>query len=225
MRCNSWTKRSRRDLGPSSRLELKFGLFFLDYDLDGRLDLFTANGHLEDDINRVQPSQHYEQPPHLFWNCGSSFDTEFFPVTEKFCGGDLLKPLVGRGASYADIDADGDLDVVLTAIGQKPRLLRNDQELGNSWLRFKLTGAHANRDAIGAWIRVELADRTLERQVMPTRSYLSQVELPVTIGLGRDPQIRRVTVEWPDGTKQDVPLEGLNRTYEVTQSTAASPAA
>ena len=126
---------------------------------------------------------------------------------------------------YADIDADGDLDVVLTAIGQKPRLLRNDQELGHSWLRFKLTGTHSNRDAIGAWVRVELADRTMERQVMPTRSYLSQVELPVTIGLGRDPQIRRVTIEWPDGAKQDVPIESLNRTYEVTQSAGASPAA
>jgi enediyne biosynthesis protein E4 len=211
-------------LGPSSRLELKFGLFFWDYDLDGRLDLFTANGHLEDDINRVQPSQHYEQLPHLFWNCGSMFDTEFLPVKAEFCGGDLLTPLVGRGASFADVDGDGDLDVVLTGIAQKPRLLRNDQQLKNSWLRFKLTGTQSNRDAIGAWVRVELADRTLERQVMPTRSYLSQVELPVTIGLGLDPQVRRVTIQWPGGGQQEVPIDGLNRTYEVTQTTAPSPA-
>jgi hypothetical protein len=210
-------------LGPNSRLELKFGLYFWDYDLDGRLDLFTANGHLEDDINRVQPSQHYEQAPHLFWNCGSQHDTEFRPVTEEQCGADFFKPLVGRGASYADIDGDGDLDVLVAAIGQSPRLLRNDQELGNSWLRFKLTGTHSNRDAIGSWIRVELADRVIERQVMPTRSYLSQVELPVTIGLGPDPKIRRLSVLWPDGSQQDVALAGMNRQYEVQQ--AAPPAA
>jgi hypothetical protein len=205
-------------LGPISRLELKFGLFFWDYDLDGRLDLFTANGHLEDDIHRVQASQYYEQPPHLFWNCGPEHDTEFLPVTEKHCGSDLFQPLVGRGASYADIDGDGDLDVLVTAVGQPPRLLRNDQQLGHSWLRFKLVGTRSNRDAIGAWIEVELKDRVLRRQVMPTRSYLSQVELPVTIGLGPENDVRRVSVRWPDGSHQDVDVEGLNRTYEVRQT-------
>lgn len=207
-------------LGPSSRLELKFGLYFWDYDLDGRLDLFTANGHLEDDINRVQPSQHYAQPPHLFWNCGAENDTEFLPVTDKQCGAEFFQPLVGRGASYADIDGDGDLDVVVTAIGQSPRLLRNDQKLAHSWLRFKLVGTRSNRDAIGSWIRVELTDRILERQVMPTRSYLSQVELPVTIGLGSSEDVRRITVRWPDGSRQDVEFAGLNRTYEIRQTTA-----
>jgi len=210
-------------LGPNSRLELKFGLFFWDYDLDGRLDLFTANGHLEDDINRVQPSQHYEQPPHLFWNCGPEHDTEFLPVSEKLCGADLFQPLVGRGASYADVDGDGDLDVLVTAIAQPPRLLRNDQQLKNSWLRFKLTGTHSNRDAIGAWIEVELKDRVLRRQVMPTRSYLTQVELPVTIGLGPEASVRRVTVHWPDGSKQVVDLAELNRTYEVRQTAKPQP--
>ena len=204
-------------LGPVTRTSLTFGLFYFDYDLDGRLDLLTANGHLEEDINRVQPSQHYEQPPHLFWNCGSEHETEFLPVTEKQSGPDLFKPLVGRGAAYADIDADGDLDVLVTATGQPPRLLRNDQQLGHHWLRFKLTGTKSNRDAIGAWINVELKDRILRRQVMPSRSYLSQVELPVTIGLGGNDTVEKVSVTWPSGNVQDVDVGRIDRLIEVVE--------
>jgi hypothetical protein len=211
-------------LGPPTRMSLTFGLFYFDYDLDGRLDLFAANGHLEEDINRVQPSQHYEQPPELFWNCGSEHDTEFLAVTAEQSGSELFKPLVGRGASYADVDGDGDLDVLVTGITQQPRLLRNDQQLGHSWLRFQLIGDRSNRDAIGATIEVELGDRVLCRQVMPTRSYISQVELPVTIGLGTEKDVRRVTIQWPDGSRQDVPIDGLNRSYRVRQTDDTEPA-
>jgi hypothetical protein len=205
-------------IGPSSRLELKFGLFFWDFDLDGRLDVFTANGHLEDEINRVQPSQHYAQSPHLFWNCGASRNTEFLPVSAEYCGEDLMKPIVGRGATYADVDGDGDLDVLVTGIAERPRLLRNDQSQEHHWLRLKLTGARCNRDAIGAIVDVQLKDRVLHRQVSPTRSYLSQVELPVTFGLGRESKVLRVTIRWPDGTKQDVDIKEVDRAYRVVQS-------
>jgi hypothetical protein len=204
-------------LGPVTRTSLTFGLFYFDYDLDGRLDLLTANGHLEKDINRVQPSQHYEQPPHLFWNAGPQADTEYLRVTEKEAGPDLFKPLVGRGAGYADVDADGDLDVLVTATGQSPRLLRNDQALGHHWLRVKLTGTKSNRDAIGAWVDVKLANRTLHQQVMPSRSYLSQVELPVTFGLGPDENVHSVTVHWPRGGKQNVAVSAVDRMIEVTE--------
>ncbi len=204
-------------LGPVTRMSLTFGLFYFDYDLDGRLDLLTANGHLEEEINRVQPSQHYEQPPHLFWNCGSKHDTEFLPVTETQSGPDLFKPLVGRGAAYADIDADGDLDVLVTATGQPPRLLRNDQQLGHHWLRFKLTGSTSNRDAIGTWIDVKLKDRILSRQVMPSRSYLSQVELPVTFGLGKENAVQKVTVRWPSGKMQYIDVGQADRVIELIE--------
>jgi hypothetical protein len=204
-------------IGPSSRLELKFGLFFWDYDLDGRLDMLTANGHLEEDINRVQPSQHYAQSAHLFWNCGAEGNTEFLPVKAEDCGEDLLKPIVGRGAAYADIDADGDLDAVITGIAATPRLLRNDLKTGDHWLRFKLSGVSCNRDAIGAEVEVQVAGRTLRRRVSPTRSYLSQVELPVTFGLGAADRIDRATVYWPDGTEQQLSVDAVDRAYNVVQ--------
>ena len=205
-------------LGPHTRLELTFGVFFFDYDLDGRLDLFAANGHLEEDINRVQSSQHYEQPPQLFWNCGPAHDTEFMPVPEAKCGGDLLRPTVGRGASYADIDHDGDLDILLTAVGRRPRLLRNDQQLGHHWLRFQLIGTQCNRSAIGAWVEVQLADRVLSQQVMPTRSYNSQVEMPVTFGLGTADRVEGVTIDWPDGSIELLSRIDVDRTHTVRQS-------
>jgi hypothetical protein len=209
-------------LGPVTRTSLTFGLFYFDYDLDGRLDLLTANGHLEEDINRVQPSQHYEQPPHLFWNCGPQADTEFLPVRESQSGPDLFKPLVGRGAAYADIDGDGDLDVLVTAAGQPPRLLRNDQQLGHHWLRCKLIGTNSNRDAIGARIELELEGGVICRQVMPSRSYLSQVELPVTFGLGGNTKVRRMTVFWPRGAKQEVSVDDVDRNIEIVESTGVA---
>ena len=204
-------------LGPQTRLELSFGVFFFDCDLDGRLDVFAANGHLEEDINIIQPSQHYEQPPQLFWNCGAQYTTEFVPFPADNSGDGFSGPLVGRGASFADIDNDGDLDVLIAATGQTPRLLRNGQDSGHHWLRVKLYGSTVNRDAIGAWIDVQVADQVRSRQVMPTRSYLSQVELPVTFGLGTETQVEKITVRWPDGSTQSKANVDADQTVEITQ--------
>jgi enediyne biosynthesis protein E4 len=205
-------------LGPPSRQWLKFGTIFFDYDLDGRLDLLTANGHLEQDIAKVQANQRYEQPPQLFWNCGPGSKTEFVAVPPDQCGVDFARPLVGRGCAVADIDGDGDLDVVLTSVAGPPRLLRNDQKLGHHWLRFKLIGTRCNRDAIGARVEVDLGDAVLRQTVMPTRGYLSQSELPVTFGLGNRTDVKKVTIHWPGGGEQDVPGIALDRLTTVTQA-------
>ena len=192
----------KEGVGPASQKLLKFGLFFFDYDLDGRLDVLTANGHLETEINRMDSSQHYRQSAQLFWNRGDKTGMGFVPVPPEKCGRDLLQPIVGRGSAFADIDGDGDLDVVLTQIGGPPLLLRNDQTLGHHWIRLKLIGTRSNRDAIGAWIKVRIGNRTLSRQVMPTHSYLAQSELSVTIGLGNTDKVDSVDIVWPAGTQQ-----------------------
>ena len=205
-------------VGPASRLLLKFGLFFFDYDLDGRLDVLTANGHLEEEINKVQASQHYRQPAQLFWNRGVSRGISFVPVPPEKCGPDLFQPIVGRGSAFADIDGDGDLDVVMTQIGGPPLLLRNDQKTHHHWLRLKLVGTRSNRDAIGAWVKVRVGSQTLSRQVMPTRSYLSQSELPVTIGLGNASKIDALEIIWPGGQLQTPPLPSLDATTVIRQA-------
>lgn len=221
-------------IGPVTRQELTFGLFFLDADLDGRLDLFASNGHLEKDIVKVQARQSYAQPPQLLWNAGPGYSTEFLSVLApqkpyKRKGetdsafqarmtayqsevrdfeermGSFVKPMVGRGAAFADIDRDGDLDIVIVGSGQPARLLRNDQKLDNHWLQVKLIGMKSNRDSIGATVEVYLpVGKVLKQQVMPTRSYLAQVELPVTFGLGKRKQVDRIHVTWPSGRKLEL---------------------
>ena len=204
-------------LGPASRQLLKFGLFFFDYDLDGRLDVLTANGHLAEEIERIQPGVHYRQPAQLFWNAGGAGGVTFVPVDVAHSGADLARPLVGRGSAFADVDGDGDLDVVITQINGPPVLLRNDQKLGHHWIRFQLAGRRSNRDAIGAWVTVRSGGLSQSRQVMPTRPYLSQSELPLTFGLGTSTRIDEVIITWPGGRTQVVDgakIDTLNRVTE-----------
>ncbi|MEE2908231.1 MAG: CRTAC1 family protein [Planctomycetota bacterium] len=196
-------------IGSPTRPLLSFGLFFFDYDLDGRLDLFQTNGHLEEEINEIQSSQQYRQPAQLFWNAGPD-QPACFEIVPSETAGDLVVPIVGRGAAYADIDADGDLDVLVTQAGDRPLLLRNEQTLGHHWLRIRLDDPTSiNRDAIGAWIDLSAGGIIQRRQVMPTRSYLSQVELPVTFGLGELKAVDSLSVTWPDGSVETFPVGSL----------------
>ncbi len=207
-------------LGPASRIPLTFGLMFFDYDLDGREDLLLANGHLEHEIHTVQQSQHYAQPASLFWNCGAACGASFvhMPPTPAAVG-DLAQDLVGRGIAYADIDGDGDLDVLITQNGRRPALLRNDQALGHHWLRVTLAGRPPNTGAIGARLELTAGDVTQVRDVRPTRGYLSQVERPVTFGLGtlEDPGAVRLRIVWPDGSTQTVTPHALDTTLKISQ--------
>ena len=204
-------------VGAPSRLMLSFGVLFLDYDLDGRLDLLQTNGHLESEINTVDPSQSYEQTPQLFWNAGFDQRQTFTPVPGERVG-DLNTPLAGRGSATADVDGDGDLDLLLTQVGRRPLLLRNDQQLGNHWLRLKLIGSGGNWQAIGARVELETGGITQSQQVMPTRSYLSQSELTLTFGLGQSAEVESLTIFWPDGTVHQVPEVTLD-----TQMTIEKP--
>jgi hypothetical protein len=184
-------------VGPASRRALTFGLIFVDVDLDGWIDLLTANGHVEPEIQSIQSSQRYAQSLQLFWNCGTRCKRDFSFVGDV--AGDFAIPIVGRGAAYADIDSDGDIDMAFTAVGGQAVLLRNDQDLGHHWLRLQLRAESPNVDAVGAEVSVTTAGHLQRRMVMPARSYLSQVELPLTFGLGDADRVEEVLVRWPDG--------------------------
>jgi hypothetical protein len=187
----------RLGLAAATRPALTFGVLLVDADLDGRLDVVQANGHIEPDIARLDPGQRYLQPGQLLWNAG-----EHFVELAAAAVGDLARPAAGRGLAAADVDGDGDLDLVLTQVAGPARLLRNDQATGHHWLRVAVEGAPANPDALGAVVELTAGGATQHRVVSPTRGYLSQGELPVTFGLGATDRVDALTVTWPDGARR-----------------------
>ncbi|MDZ4754846.1 MAG: CRTAC1 family protein [Phycisphaerae bacterium] len=194
-------------LGPATRRALTFGVLFLDADLDGWDDYYQANGHIEEEINRVYPSQQFQQPGQLFRNiAGLNPDGPSFVELPAGSVRDIHAPIVGRGAAYADMDGDGDLDLVVTQPTGPVSFLQNQQATRNQWIRLKLIGPGLNRDAIGAVVDLVEGGRVRRKQVMPTRSYLSSVELTLTFGLGpptgTPKAIEAVRIRWPDGTEQ-----------------------
>jgi hypothetical protein len=206
-------------LANPSRSLLKFGTFFFDYDLDGRPDLLSCNGHLDPDIGRAQPGEPYKQPAQLYWNTGTD-RPGFEVVTAEAAGPDLFEPLVGRGCAFLDYDGDGDLDVVLTSNGGPARLLRNEGDTGRHWIRLRLEGdgEHSNRSAIGARVILESEGQVQQREVASARGYLSQSELVLTFGLGTCGHVDRITIHWPGrhgGTQvvggQDLRVDWENR--------------
>ena len=206
-------------IGPVSRQALTFGLFFFDYDLDGRLDLLQANGHVENDINVVQPSQQYAQQPQLFWNCGVGCNRQYVPVVAG-AGSGLSRALVGRGAAYADIDRDGDQDVILTQIGAEPVLLRNEQTTGHNWVQFDVLTA-AGSPAYGATVEIVAGEHRQRREIVATRSYLSQVESTLSFGLSDFQRIDYADIRWPDGRQRRIPAPAVRRRHRVEPAAEA----
>ena len=183
------------NIGNASLLTLTFGCFFFDFDLDGRLDIFAANGHVENEINAVQSEVTYAQVPHLFRNSGYG---KFQDVALKI-GTDLAKPIVGRGAAYGDIDNDGDWDILITTSNGLAHLYRNDAGNQNRWIKLKLIGSKSNRNGIGARVTITSKSGTQTRTLKSGCSYCSQSELSLIFGIGQTPRIDMIEVNWPSG--------------------------
>jgi hypothetical protein len=185
----------------ASLLALTFGVLFVDVDLDGLLDLITANGHIEPTVNAVQRDVTFEQRPQLFRNVGGG---RFVDASDEV-GEAFQEPIVGRGIAQADLDRDGDLDVLLTVNGGAPRLFRNDLATdGARWVRIELQGMHPNLDALGAVVTAYVGERVVRRMVRTGSSYLAQSDIEaVVIGLGDASQADSIWVRWPTSGRVD----------------------
>ncbi len=175
-------------------MTLGFGCFFFDYDNDGWPDIFVSDGHIEDQIEKVQKRVSYAEPPHVFRNLGGG---KFVEATQSL-GSAFATPKVGRAAAYADIDNEGVLDVLMTTNGGRAYLFHNEGVTNRS-LRVKLIGTKSNRDGIGAVITVVSGADKQTKMVRSGSSYLSQSELVATFGLGQNTKADSIEIQWPSG--------------------------
>jgi len=197
------------EIGRGTLVTLGFGCFFFDYDNDGWPDIFVADGHIENEIERVQKRVSYAEPPHLFRNQGAGKFTE---VTAQM-GKAFAAPKVARSAAYADIDNDGFLDILLTTNAGPAYLFHNEGGTNHS-LRIKLAGTKSNRDGIGAVVRVTSGTDKQWKMLRSGSSYLSQSELVLTFGLGAQTKADAIEIQWPSG--QVDKLSNVNAGQTVT---------
>jgi enediyne biosynthesis protein E4 len=207
----------RSAIGRASLLSLAFGVFFVDYDNDGWLDIFAANGHIDEEINRVQPKVSFAQPPLLFRNLGGVGKRGAFEDSSKKAGPALAKALVARGAAYADFDRDGDMDIVVNNNHGAAVLYKNDGGNKSSWVSFRLEGVSSNKSALGAVVRLEIAGGKQWRSVSSGASYCSQSDLALHFGLGAEETVKAVEVEWPSGKKQRFANVAARKFYAVRE--------
>ncbi len=205
------------DIAPSSNvgrdtlLSLAFGLFFYDYDLDGWLDLFIANGHIDPDITHIQPHVGYAELPMLFHNLGR----DHFKQIGRAAG--FTQPMVGRGAAYADINNDGYLDVLVSTNNGPAYLYLNEGPNENNGIRVRTVGTRSNRDGIDAVVRVHFGGAMNWQMVHSGSSYCSASELALTFGLGKAERADLVEIIWPSGQRDSLRSLKANATYTIQE--------
>jgi hypothetical protein len=191
-----------------------FGIGFLDYDNDGRKDIFVANGHVYSQLEGRKLHVAYKQPRLLYHNLGNG---AFQDVTAK-AGPALTAPNVGRGCAFGDLDNDGDLDIVVNNLDGPPSLLRNDGGNRNNWINIKCVGTRANRSAIGARVKLVAGGQTQVGEVMSGSGYYSQNDLRLHFGLGASKKVDLVEVAWPSGAGDSFRDLEVNQFIVITES-------
>ncbi|MDE0468007.1 MAG: CRTAC1 family protein [Candidatus Poribacteria bacterium] len=199
-----------KGIGERSLPYLAWGVDFIDFNNDGWLDLFVANGHLDDNIAEIDPIGTYTQPNQLFLNNRGVNFSEMPDAT-------IAQRKVSRGTAFGDIDNDGDVDVVVSNLKDSPTVLRNDGGNASRWLNVKLIGTHCNRDAIGARVTVVSGDLTQIREVKSGSGYISQNDLRLHFGLADAARVDTLTVRWLCGKVQTLQNVETNQVLVISE--------
>ena len=200
-----------KGIGERSLPYLAWGVDFIDVNNDGWLDLFIANGHLDDNIAEIDPIGIYAQPNQLFLNDrGIRFSENPDPA--------IAQQNVSRGTAFGDIDNDGDVDIVVSNLKDLPTVLRNDSDNASQWLGVKLIGTHCNRDAIGTRVTVVSGGLTQMREVKSGSGYLSQNDLRLHFGLGNSMSVDTLTVRWLCGRVQTLQNVEANQILVISEN-------
>lgn len=201
-------------LGEFTRLYGGWGMRVFDYDNDGHKDLFFADSHVLDNVHLMQPHLEYRQPLVLL----RQVNGKFVNVSAQ-SGAVFQQDWASRGASFGDLDNDGDIDIVVATLGGPAHILRNDGGNGNNWIGLNLRGTRSNRDAIGAKLKLTSEmGRVQYRMVTTTASYQSAVSKRVYFGIGREKSIRRIEILWPSGTRQTIRNPPIRKILPITES-------
>ncbi len=194
-----WDVTAQSHIGEPTHLPLAWGTGFVDFDNDGWLDLFFANGHLHDNVELLQEVGVYKQQNQLFHNSGNGIYTD---ITDQ-CGNGLQIKKSSRGSIFGDYDNDGDMDILVTNIGDTPDLLRNDTPTNNNWISIKLIGKKTNRDAIGSKVTLQYGETSKIIEIKSGGSYLSHNQFQLQTGLGTAKMVDQIIINWQNGV-QDV---------------------
>jgi len=198
---------------------LGWGVGFLDLDKDGWLDLFLVNGHVYPEVDRLKTEAGYKQRKIVYRNLGTG---RFQDVTERL-GPPVTTPKAGRGAAFADLDNDGDLDILVNNVHDTPDLFTLDSPADAHWLIVKLVGTRSNRSAIGARVRLTTAAGRQVQEVRGGGSYYSQNDQRVHFGLGTATRIERLEIRWPNGLEEAWTDIGIDRIVTVKEGGGAAP--
>jgi enediyne biosynthesis protein E4 len=198
----------------ASLLMSGWGVKFFDYNNDGNLDLFVANGHPDDLIDQLRPGVTYSEPLILFQNNG----TEFKNVTGE-SGPIFARPMSARGLATGDFDNDGAVDVLISVNAGAPVLLKNTAAKGNNWLGIKLVGKKSNPDATGAWVTYQSGDLKRSRMKVGGGSFLSSHDPRIVLGMGPREKMDWLEVKWPmpSGTTQRFSGLPVNRYITIVE--------
>ena len=218
---------SAAGLGRSSLPYLGWGTGLVDLDNDGYLDIFIANGHIYPKIDQFAFGSTFLERNQLYQNQGNG---RFLELTEELEVG-LLTRKSSRGAAFGDYDNDGDVDILLTNLDDRPSLLRNEGGNRNHWVTLRLVGRvvgrlvgrKSNRDAIGARITAEIGDRTQTTEVRSGGSYLSHNDSRVHFGLGQETHVKRLEIRWPSGLVENFRDIQGDQFLQVTEGQGMTP--